>query len=91
MLTKKQFDEQTQRVDDIILGPVHDGVRNYHEGEFFKTWRYSGLRDVKDQCPDREARSMMRQWYTKRFYTVWEQLGFEPVPDEWNYHTAPNN
>ena len=91
MLTKKQFDEQSEQVDEIIFGPINDGVHSYQEGEFFKTWRYAGLRDVKDQCPDREARNMMRRWYNNRFLTVWAQLGFEPVPDEWNYNAAPDD
>lgn len=90
MLTKKQFDEQSDRVDEVIFGPVNDGVHRYQEGEFFKTWRYAGLRDVKNECPNREARNMMRRWYNNRFLIVWEQLGFEPVPEEWSYNTAPD-
>ena len=82
------FDEQRSRVDELIFGPTRTEARAYEEGEFFKVWRYKGLREVKEKCPDREARNMMRRWYNQRYEHLWVELGYDPVPDDWSYHTA---
>jgi hypothetical protein len=84
-MTREEFDQYNEKISKIIFGPSES---DYENGEFFKVWRYQGLRDVKDNCPNRAARNLIRKWHNERHARLWNELGFPPVPEGWNYWNA---
>ena len=87
-MTRDEFNNFNERIDSVIFGPRQSGERNFEKGEFFKVWRYRGLQEVKEMCPDREARNVIRRWVLARNEVLWAELGFPPIPDDWNYWQA---
>ena len=87
-MTREEFDAYNAQIDNVLFGPENEDVRDYEAGEFFKVWKYRGLLDVKDNCPDRAARNFMRKWVKQRTVQLWEELGFPSVSEDWNYWKA---
>ena len=84
-MTREEFDQYDEIISDTIFGPNESGGIHYEKGEFFKIWRYQGLRDLKNNCHNRSARNLIRKWYNERYATLWNELGFPPVPEGWSY------
>tara|TARA_B110000503_G_C6755462_1_gene253306 strand:- start:113 stop:379 length:267 start_codon:yes stop_codon:yes gene_type:complete len=87
-MTRDEFNNFNEKIESVIFGPLQSGERNFEKGEFFNVWRYRSLQEVKELCPDREARNVIRRWVLARNEALWAELGFPPISDDWNYWQA---